>query len=159
MCPLISRGLRLSRVVSAQPQRRTLDRRIGAVAVMCKSIAPGSREFVLFFLPGNSHPPKWIAVLPSGSNAGRMVWTVAGCPSLPKPVGDDSKIGELTILRDTTEGDGPSRLGGDPSGRRLCRTRDSGSAHVVLGDAGVPESWRMGHPAAESWRQCLAGGG
>jgi hypothetical protein len=48
-------------------------------------IAPGSREFVVFFLPGDSHPPKDIAVLPHGSNAGRMVWTVAGCPTIPRP--------------------------------------------------------------------------
>jgi hypothetical protein len=49
-----------------------------------QTIAPGSRKFVVFFLPGNSHPPKDIAVLPYGSNAGRMVWTVRGCPAVPR---------------------------------------------------------------------------
>ena len=49
-----------------------------------QTIAPGSREFVSFFLQGDSHPSKDIAVLPYGSNAGRMVWTVAGCPTVPR---------------------------------------------------------------------------
>ena len=58
------------------------------------TIAPGSREFVVFFLPGNSHPPKDIAVLPYGSNASRMVWTVAGCPAVPRTcLGRFQKLG------------------------------------------------------------------
>jgi hypothetical protein len=50
-----------------------------------ETIAPGSREFVVFFLPGNTaHVPKDIVVLPYGSYAGRMVWTVASCPTVPR---------------------------------------------------------------------------
>jgi hypothetical protein len=59
-----------------------------------QTIAPGSREFVSFFLQGDSHPPKDIAVLPYGSNAGRMVWTVAGCPTFPRTcLGRFQKLG------------------------------------------------------------------
>jgi hypothetical protein len=49
-----------------------------------QTIAPGSRAFVTFFLPGNAHPPKDVVVLPYGSNEGRMVWTVASCPTIPR---------------------------------------------------------------------------
>jgi hypothetical protein len=48
------------------------------------TIASGSRTWLWFYVPGNSHPPKDIVVLPYGSNVGRMVWKVAGCPTLPK---------------------------------------------------------------------------
>lgn len=48
------------------------------------TIAPGSRDFIWFVIPGNTHLPKDIVVLPYTSNTGRMVWTVAGCPTLPK---------------------------------------------------------------------------
>ena len=49
-----------------------------------QTIVPGSTEPVTFFLPGNTHPPKDVVVLPYGSNASRMVWTVAACPTTPK---------------------------------------------------------------------------
>jgi hypothetical protein len=49
-----------------------------------RTIAPGSTEPVVFFLPGNTHPPKDVVVLPYASNTSRMVWTVAACPTLPK---------------------------------------------------------------------------
>lgn len=48
------------------------------------TIASGTRTWLWFYVPGNSHPPKGIAVLPYGSNVGRMAWSVAGCPTLPK---------------------------------------------------------------------------
>jgi hypothetical protein len=62
-----------------------------------QTIAPGSRDFVVFFLPGNTHVPKDIVVLPYGSNAGRMVWTVAGCPTLPRScLGRFHKLGVMS---------------------------------------------------------------
>ena len=48
------------------------------------TIAPGTQNSVWFFMPGNTHLPKDVVVLPYGTNAGRMVWTVAGCPTLPR---------------------------------------------------------------------------
>jgi hypothetical protein len=48
------------------------------------TIAPGSTGFITFFLPGNAHPAKDIAVRPYRSDLGRMVWSVAGCPTVPK---------------------------------------------------------------------------
>jgi hypothetical protein len=57
-------------------------------------IAPGSRDFVTFFLPGRNHRPKDVVVMPFGSNTGRMVWTVAGCPTTPKAcLGRFQKLG------------------------------------------------------------------
>jgi hypothetical protein len=48
-------------------------------------ITSGSRAWVSFFVPGNGHAPKDIVVLPYGSNVGRIVWSVAGCPTGPTP--------------------------------------------------------------------------
>ena len=59
-----------------------------------QTIAAGSRAFVAFFLPGNGHLPKDVVVLPDGSNSGRMVWTVAGCPTVPRTcLGRFEKLG------------------------------------------------------------------
>ena len=67
---------------------------LGSSAGPGQTIAPGSQEFLVFFLPGNRHPPKDIVVLPYGSNAGRMIWTVASCPTLPKScLGRFQKLG------------------------------------------------------------------
>jgi hypothetical protein len=46
-------------------------------------IAPGAEESFSFFLSNFGHPPKNLVVLPYGSNVGRMVWSVADCPTFP----------------------------------------------------------------------------
>ena len=47
------------------------------------TIAPGSRAWDSFFLANFGLRPKDFVVLPYGSNVGRMVWTVADCPTFP----------------------------------------------------------------------------
>lgn len=48
------------------------------------TIVSGGKARVWFFVVGNGHAPKDIVVLPYASNVGRMVWSVAGCPIIPK---------------------------------------------------------------------------
>lgn len=48
------------------------------------TIAPGAKASVSLLLASVGHPPKEIVVLPYGSNVGRMVWTIADCPTSPK---------------------------------------------------------------------------
>lgn len=45
------------------------------------TIASGGTAWVWFVVPGNSHAPKDIVVLPYGSSVSRMVWSVARCPT------------------------------------------------------------------------------
>lgn len=49
------------------------------------TIASGSKVWLRFYVPGNSHAPKDIVLLPYGSTVGRIVWSVAGCPADATP--------------------------------------------------------------------------
>ena len=78
--PYESTALRATQVPTVGSSERVSPQNPERCTGAGETIAPGSKAWVWFYVPGNSHAPKDIVVLPYGSNVGRMVWSVVGCP-------------------------------------------------------------------------------